>query len=232
MRKILIAILIVLICGYGLFRVIRARNFQFFGELISRVETDEKVIALTFDDAPTKYLDEVLQIMKDEDTVGTFYVIGRNEERNPGGIQKIMNDGHEVGNHSYIHPRFAFKSMAFIKDEVDKTNTIIRNSGYSDEITFRPPYGQKFLGLPWYLDTLGMKTIMWDVEPDTFYKNTEDKIKYTLEKTRPGSIILLHPFCSTECKSDREMLPVIIQGLKKQGYRFVTISELLDYRNK
>jgi peptidoglycan/xylan/chitin deacetylase (PgdA/CDA1 family) len=77
---------------------------------------------------------------------------------------------------------------------------------------------------------------MWDVEPDTYADQMgegQEKVKfivdYTLKHTLPGSIILMHPFCKT-CESDRKALVEIIDGLKKEGYRFVTISELLTYQ--
>ena len=70
---------------------------------------------------------------------------------------------------------------------------------------------------------------MWDVEPDTYHAGNADKIvSYTLENTKPGSIILMHPLCGESCVADREALPKIINGLKEEGFSFVTVSELLE----
>lgn len=72
---------------------------------------------------------------------------------------------------------------------------------------------------------------MWDVEPDTYVQGDADAIyDYVIANTKPGSIILMHPFCSEECNADREALPRIIDALKAEGYTFVTISKLLEYR--
>ncbi len=222
-----------LFAGYGLLQVSKSRTFQFFGEIVSRVNADQKVVALTFDDAPAVNTEEVLKILAEKNIKATFYAIGRNIEKYPDQIKEIVKQGHELGNHSYSHERFLLKSQSFIQSEVEKTNQLIYNAGYAGEITFRPPNGKKFLGLPWYLSKNNIKTIMWDVEPDTYYAGDAENIaKYTLENVKPGSIILLHPFCSDACTADREALPDIIDGLKKEGYNFITISQLLEYKEK
>lgn len=72
---------------------------------------------------------------------------------------------------------------------------------------------------------------MWDIEPDTYYPGNAEMItKYVLDSVRPGSIILMHPFCQTECEADREALPAIIDGLVAKGYRFVTINKLIEQK--
>jgi chitin deacetylase len=135
----------------------------------------------------------------------------------------------EIGNHSYSHQRFLLKSQSFIDAEVQKTNKLMRELGYQGDLTFRPPNGKKLLGLPWYLKRNNIQTIMWDVEPDTYYTDKEGIVRYTLEQTKPGSIILMHPFCDA-CSADREALPVIIDELKAKGYTFVTVNELLKHQ--
>lgn len=226
-----VSLLGVLVVLYGLFQLTKLRNFQFFGGLTSRVETNEKVIALTFDDAPTQYSDEILQLLKEKEVTATFYVIGQNIEQMPEEAKRIVEAGHEIGNHSYTHKRMVLKTPSFIENEIEKTNKLIRDIGYTGEITFRPPYGKKLVLLPWYLKQQNMKSIMCDVEPDTYFAGDAKKmIQYTLEHTKPGSIILLHPFCGEQCEANREALPVIIDELKKDGYRFITVSELLQYQ--
>ena len=80
------------------------------------------------------------------------------------------------------------------------------------------PYGKELLDLPWELSRRGTTSVTWDIEPDPYHAVTQ---------TRPGSIILMHPFCEAECAADREALPQIIDRLRADGYRFVTVSELL-----
>lgn len=221
---------IILLVLYSLFRISALRSFQFFGGLTARVRTENRVIALTFDDAPTQFSNEIVDLLDRKGIPATFYLIGANIEKYPSQTNYIIEKGHEIGNHSYSHQRFLMKSPAFIEEEVEKTNKYIRESGYAGEITFRPPYGKKLFALPWYLNRHGIKTITWDVEPDTYHSGDSAKIiEYTLEHTRPGSIILMHPFCETECEADRKALPQIIDALSSRGFKFVTVSELLKY---
>lgn len=228
--------LCLLFAGISLFQISKSRTFQFFGGLVSRVDTSEKFIALTFDDAPTEYTQVVLDILKRENIKATFYIVGSALEQKPQVGKQITTDGHELGNHSYSHERFLLKSQDFIHEEIQKTNTLIIKTGYKGEITFRPPNGKKLIGLPWYLSKNKIKTIMWDVEPDTYIPSDADEsqktefiISYTIGNAKPGSIILLHPFCKT-CTSDRQAIPEIVRRLKAEGYTFVTISELLKYQ--
>ena len=227
-KKILLFIFLFCFVGFSLFQISKSRTFQFFGGLIGRVETEEKIVALTFDDAPSEYTNEVLKILEEKNVKATFYTIGQNLEKYPDVAKAIARDGHELGNHSYSHTRMIFKSQKFIGSEIEKTNRLIRDSGYAGEITFRPPNGKKLFGLPWYLRENNIKAITWDVEPDTYFSGHADQITdYALANTKPGSIILLHPFCGEACVADREALPQIIDGLKLRGYNFLTVSELL-----
>jgi peptidoglycan/xylan/chitin deacetylase (PgdA/CDA1 family) len=234
-KKVLIATLLftilLLTTGYSLFRISRSRTFQFFGEILPRVETNEKVVAFTFDDGPTEYTNEVLQTLEEKNIKATFFVIGSELDKNPHIGEAIAAAGHELGNHTYSHQRMWFKSQAFIADEIEKTNALIKDTGYQGYIHFRPPYGKKIFGLPWYLSRRNIKTITVDVEPDTYGTNTDFLVEHTLENTKPGSIILLHPFCES-CSGQREAISKIVDGLQAKEYRFVSVSELLTYRDE
>lgn len=211
--------------------VSKSRTFQFFGNLIYRVETQEKVIALTFDDGPTKNTEEVLQIVNDLNIKTTFYLIGSDLEKYPEIGAQINADGHELGNHSYTHTRMVLKSAEFIRKEIDETNKQIVKTGYTGEITFRPPYGKKLMYLPWYLKQNNMKTVMWDIEPETdetIASNKDKIVADVLARAKPGSIILLHPHGPN--KQAREAIPEIVNKLLQQGYTFVTVNELLKYQ--
>lgn len=232
-------ILLLLISMYLLFQLSKSRTYQIFGEFIPRVNTEEKVIALTFDDGPNENTENVLHILNDKNVKATFFLIGEEIERHQDITKSIVDQGHDIGNHSYSHSRFLLKSQSFISNEIEKTNFLIRSSGYAGEITFRPPNGKRLFGLPWYLQQHNIKTILWDVEPDTYVdisfndkERSDFYVTYILNNTKSGSIILMHPNCSDGCESERDALPRIIDELKLLGYRFVTISELLTYQNK
>lgn len=224
-------ILLLLFTGYGLFQISKSRTFQFFGEIVPRIETNEKVVALTFDDGPTEYTKDVLNNLEGKNIKATFFVVGSELEKKPEIGKAIVLAGHELANHSYSHQRMWFKSQSFITEEIEKTNTLIRETGHTGDIHFRPPYGKKIIGLPWYLSKNNIKTIMVDVEPDTYGSEANFLVEYTLENTKSGSIILLHPFCET-CSGQREAIGRIVDGLQAKGYQFVTVSELLTYKNK
>lgn len=230
---VLCLVVVLLIVCFGLFKISKSRTFQFFGGLVSHVETDQKVVALTFDDAPTAKTGEVLEILKRKNVKATFFAIGKAMEENPDQAKKIVEDGNQLANHSYSHQRFLLKSLSFTKNEINKTNELIRSAGYDGEIVFRPPNGKKLFILPWYLRQNKIKTVMWNVEPDSYASDDAQNItKYTLENTTPGSIILMHPFCENNCEADREALPRIIDGLKSQGYTFVTVNKMLENEEK
>jgi chitin deacetylase len=225
---VLCLVVVLLIVCFGLFKISKSRTFQFFGGLTGRVETDQKVVALTFDDAPTAKTGEVLEILKQKNIKATFFAVGGAIEDNSEIAKQIVDDGHQLANHSYSHQRFLLKSLSFTKNEIEKTNELIRSAGYDGEIVFRPPNGKKLFILPWYLRQNKIKTVMWNVEPDSYASgNAQNITKYTLENTTPGSIILMHPFCESDCEADREALPLIIDGLRDRGYVFVTVNELI-----
>jgi chitin deacetylase len=237
-KKKLIYALIGLVLFFGLccagFAVSKSRSFQFFGNLTQRVDTKQKVVALTFDDAPGKDTKGVLEKLDKFGVKATFFAIGWAVEQYPSDAEDIVSHGHELGNHSYSHERMVLKTPSFIASEIERTNKLIRQVGYRGTICFRPPNGKKLVLLPWYLKQHNMQTIMWDIEPNTYPEidsDTDKIVDYTVKNTKPGSIILLHPF-GDKNKRTRDAIPRIIDSLQKQGYRFVTVSELMSYKGK
>ncbi|HKE55683.1 MAG TPA: hypothetical protein VKB46_03240 [Pyrinomonadaceae bacterium] len=116
-----------------------------------------------------------------------------------------------------------------MRQEIEKTDQLIRNTGYQGEIYFRPPYAKKLFALPYYLSRTGRTSITWDVEPDSFPEiaaNADKIAQYVLSTTRPGSIIILHVMYPSRIES-MKAVPKIIEGLRAQGYSFKTVAELL-----
>lgn len=237
MKRIIILISIALVflvgIGYLLNEVSKSRTFQFFGGLITSVETNEKVVALTFDDGPGANTDKILDILNKHDVKGTFYLTG-NEITNffNDGVT-IVQAGHEIGNHSYSHERMVFKSPSFIRDEIERTDELIRQIGYEGEITFRPPYGKRLLFLPYYLSKNERNTVLWNIEPETYPEIASDAdniVNHVVDNIVPGSIILLHVMYESRMESLNAVEGIVIT-LKEQGYTFVTVSELLELEN-
>lgn len=211
-----------------------ARHYQSMGTLISRVPSSEAVVALTFDDGPTaQFTGAVLSQLRKRGVKATFFVTGRETEAAIDSARRIVEDGHELGNHSYSHPRMLFKTPGQIAEEIERTDAAIRSAGHEGEILFRPPYGKKLLMLPWYLARNDRKTIMWDVEPESSKHTAQyaDRIAaHVIDQVRPGSIVLMHVMYASRAES-RKALPLIIDGLHARGYSFVTVSELMRRKN-
>ena len=217
-----------LLAATGLFHLARARTFQLFGVLITRVETTQKLVALTFDDGPNAdRVDEVLGLLGT--ARATFFVNGVSLDGAPDAARQLVAAGHEIGNHTYSHARLVLRSQSSIREEIERTDSLIRAAGYRGEILFRPPYGWKLAALPWFLSRTGRVSVTWDVEPDSYPEvraSPQLIAAHVREHVRPGSIVLLHPWWGYE--NVRTAIPLIIADLSDAGYRLVTVTELLD----
>lgn len=228
MWAVLVVAVVMFGAGVGGYQVMNARTFQLTGRLVDRVATDEKVVALTFDDGPTDRTPEVLATLASAGVRATFYLNGRDLQRHPQHGRAIAAGGHELGNHTYSHRRMVFVSPSTVADEISRTDRELKATGYAGPITFRPPYGKKLWTLPHYLAERGRTTVMWDVEPDSAGPaGTETIVARTVDAVRPGSIVLLHVMADSR-GSSRAAVPGIVTKLRERGYQFVTVSELLQ----
>jgi len=220
--------LVVLGLLVGLWQLSKSWTFQLFGELYPRVETTEKVVALTFDDVPRPGQTEaILDLLKRHGVRASFFMVGRNIERSPELAARVLAEGHQVGNHSYSHHRLVLESPSYVQEELDKTDALLRKLGVEGEILFRAPHGKKLVVLPWLLSRSGRKHITFDVV--TRDDETQDVALLTsrvMESVRPGSIILFHDGGRDKPGTVRAV-DIVLGKLKEQGYRFVTVSELL-----
>lgn len=219
--------------SYPLFLWVQSyRSPQILGTWIHRIETPLKVVALTFDDGPSLYTEALLKVLHSHAVPATFFLLGQHAEQFPELVRQIHEEGHEIGNHSYSHQPFIFKPLAFIREEIDRTDEIIRKLGYQGTIHFRAPYGKKLLGLPWILYRSQRPHILFDVVPDDWGSpGVSTIVDRILAQTKPGSIILCHDGDGDHTEQDRsqtvQAIPLVIEKLKEAGYRFVTVSELL-----
>jgi peptidoglycan-N-acetylglucosamine deacetylase len=222
-----LVILVMLSC-VGIYKFCNSRNSQLIGTIVCRKDTENKIVALTFDDGPTNKTDLVLDILEHYGVKATFFLTGNEMNRAPEQLDRIVAAGHSIGNHSYSHKSLMFKAPGFIRNEVEATDKIIRESGFQKKIFFRPPYCKKLFYLPWYLYRTNRTTVTWDIEPDSKGgKNltSEKIIENVKQNIKPGSVILLHAMYKSR-ETSLGALPGIIEWLQKDGYTLVTVNEM------
>lgn len=229
-RAAVLNLVMVPLVALSVWQLSKSRKFQVLGRMVARVETSVPVVALTFDDGPTPgFTDEILDILRAEGVRATFFVTGAELEEHSAAGRSLVAEGHELGNHSYSHSQMIGRSYAFVREEIERTDQLIRAAGYEGEIHFRPPYGKRLIVLPYYLSVAGRTTIFMDVEPESYSEvavDSERILQHVLDEARPGSIILLHVMYEGRGETRRAVSP-IIRGLRDKGYGFVTVSELL-----
>ncbi len=225
-RYILGLFLVGLLAMAALYYVSRSRTFQFFGTIVSRVEVDNRVVALTFDDGPAANTDSILHILRRYNVPATFFLTGSEVAADMDATRRIVREGHTVGDHTFSHQRMLFKTQRFISSEITTTDSLLRACGYQKTIYFRPPYCKKLFGLPWYLSRTGRVTVTWDVEPDSKHSDPTSILSDVQASVRPGSIILLHAMYPNRSAS-LAALPGIIEWLQASGYTLVPLDQLL-----
>lgn len=179
-------------------------------------------IALTFDDGPHPvYTEELLDGLKERGIHATFFVIGKNIEGNEELIQRMAEEGHLIGNHTYDHVKISALSGTDACSQVERTSALVREITGKDTEFIRPPFGTWNNNLECSFE---MIPVLWDVDPlDWTTKNTNLIVERVLDDTEPGDIILLHDYY----ESSVEAALKIIDELTEQGYEFVTVDELI-----
>ena len=140
MRKIIMAsAVVVFLSAAVLWQVSKARCLQLVGEVTCRIDTDTKLIALTFDDGPTpEGVDAVLAELGPRGISATFFLIGNRMEKFPGQAERLIEAGHELGNHTYTHQRNIGHSQDFYAAEIARTDALLNRAGSNTNL-FRPP---------------------------------------------------------------------------------------------
>ncbi len=183
-------------------------------------------IAITFDDGPHPQLTpKLLDLLKERGIKATFYVIGKNVATYPEIAKRIVDEGHEIGNHTWNHPALSKLGAAKVKSEMDQTTEIIVKATGVKPATMRPPYGATNATLNKKLDEeFGMKVIMWSVDPqDWKYRNADRVASQLIENTKAGGILLAHDIHASTIAA----MPRTLDALTAKGFKFVTVSELL-----
>lgn len=197
---------------------------------IFKVNTDKKEVAITFDInwAENEYLYDILDILNKYNVKATFFIMGKwvnYPEGNKEKLIKINDMGHEVGNHSYVHPSFSKIDESRMLEELTKTDTIIYETIGVKPTLFRFPSGDyNDKALKFVLEK-GYKCIQWDCD-SVDWKQSGEEVEYEriMKKVTSGSIMLFH----NNAKYTPSNLEKIILKLKEDGYEFVTVGQLID----
>jgi peptidoglycan-N-acetylglucosamine deacetylase len=215
----------------GAWALAKSRRYQLFFSPVYHVETERRVVALTFDDGPDEgTADEVLAILDRHQAKATFFLVGQQLAKFPEVGRTLLARGHQVANHAWSHRRLVGKSLATIAHEVEATDDLLRGLGAEGEIFFRPPYGKKLVLLPYYLWRHHRIEVLWDVEPDSDGETAGDAAaiaRDTAAAASPGSIILMHVLPRSR-QASRAALPLVLEALAARGFGFVTLHELLN----
>lgn len=209
------------------------RYYEQTGEVVWEIKTTDKIVAITFDDGPDpEYTPRVLELLAQYDAKATFFIIGQNAEKNPELVLRQYEEGHELANHTFTHPWTT--SVPKLDKELKQTNEIIFSITGFRPTLFRPVGGQ-------YTDDMistavknGFKVVMWSWHQDTedwANPGVQKIVDTVLTGTKPGNVILFHD-AGGDRRQTLQALDKILPELKKQGYQFVTISELLEYKNR
>jgi peptidoglycan/xylan/chitin deacetylase (PgdA/CDA1 family) len=209
--------------------VVNSSTFQLFGDYVARVDTNDKIAALTFDDGPhPRYTPQVLDVLDRYGVKATFFLMGRNLERHPEVARETLRRGHELGNHSYSHPKLWLMSLGRIRDEIARTDELIRSLGVNGPIHFRPPHAAKFVELPYVLTSMQKLSVLGDVDPEEWKRRPAEVMTASiLRQVRPGSIIGLHDTAGPETI---RTLDQTLAALTSDGYRFETVSQFVRRR--
>ena len=205
---------------------------SFYGKILTKGNTSEKVVALTFDDGPyPPFTYQVLQILKEKKVPATFFIVGENAKAYPYLVKAAADDGHLLGTHTYHHYDLLKLGKDSIKEELSSGKEIIESITGKEVKYFRPPHGFKDWRIMKAAEEENLNVVNWSVVPRDWTKPgvkvIVDRVMSTVE---PGSIVLLHDGDSPKKKATREetvaALPIIIDKLQAEGYKFVTVEEL------
>ncbi|HBL13669.1 MAG TPA: polysaccharide deacetylase family protein [Cyanobacteria bacterium UBA11162] len=205
---------------------------QFQGKTIRevKIKSEQKVIALTFDDGPWQNTTlQVLDILKQETIKATFFVVGKSIKNHPELIKQVVADGHAIGNHTWSHQYHQYSSAHAAREFNQTADLIYKLTGVKTSL-FRPPAGILNNGLVSYAHQQKYAVIMWSVDSKDWrsrHITVQGLIDSTLKAAQPGGIVLMHDGGGDRSKTV-EALPKLIAELKKQGYQFVTVPELLE----
>lgn len=193
-------------------------------------DSNDKMIALTYDDGPhPKYTPLILDVLKKHNACATFFMVGERAQNLPEIVSRINKEGHSIGNHTYDHAELTRLSDTVAISQIERTNDIIEGIIGVRPVLMRPPLGLRNKRIDGLIKGQNMYNILWNVDPvDWDYKGAQHIYNAVVKKIQSGDIVIMHDFYpNTVTATD-----MILSTLSAQGFRFVTIEELLRLDEK
>lgn len=238
--SLLIIILIVLGFSMGVFTVFFDQAVIVRKGTVYRLNTNEKVVALTFDDGPSPvWTPKILDELKRADVKATFFMLGKHVADYPQIAKRVAQEGHEIENHGYTHRVLIYYKMDELESEIKDTEKIIKEVTGQTTRFFRPPKAWLTHKEKQKIKEMGYEVVLWFLNSKDWVTFHDKHIRrYILTHIRPGDIILFHDSggaFTSEGGSRRQTVKTIFrltEQLRQRGYRFVTINELLKMREE
>ncbi|MFY1045150.1 polysaccharide deacetylase family protein [Chryseobacterium sp. GP-SGM7] len=201
----------------------------FFVNSITHKRTKIKEVALTFDDGPTEFTPKFLDLLKEKNIKGTFFCIGKQIEKYPETFQRIIAEGHTIGNHTLSHSNnTGFLSASKMVEEIEKCDEAMMNIGNLKTNLYRPPFGVTNPNIAKAIKKTNKKSIGWNVRSlDTVIDNEQKILKRVTKKLKKGSIILLH---DTSEKTYNVLVELLL-FLECEKYSTFTIDSIIKSKN-
>jgi peptidoglycan-N-acetylglucosamine deacetylase len=199
-------------------------------DVIAYVPVKQKLVALTYDDGPNPdFTPKILAYLKHYQVKATFFMVGKYMEEYPEIVKEVIAQGNVIGNHTYDHPHDIEADLPDqVIRELEKCETLIEHFTGKRTHLFRPPLGRVDGTVVNIAVEEGYETILWTVSADHHDAPTPELMaQRVLKRVKPGAIILAHDGSFPSRIKDVEATPLIIEELKRQGYQFVTVPELL-----
>jgi peptidoglycan-N-acetylglucosamine deacetylase len=211
---------------------------QLYGATICRNRDARGLIALTYDDGPNpRFTEPLLSILERHRARATFFLIGKWTEREPALAREVQAAGHAIGNHTFTHPTLALCSGERVQEELRRCAAAVEDAGLSfskvdGAALMRPPWGRRRPGTLRAVRSAGYAPVIWSVTGwDWRKRETAASIAKRCSKAGDGDVILLHDGTHTEPAGDRaasvDATERILERLSGEGYRFVTVPELM-----
>ena len=205
------------------------QNSPVFGAVVSRLRTDEPLVALTFDDGPNPdATPAILDALGARGVKGSFFILGRHAERWPHLVRRIAEEGHCVCNHGYYHRKLHFKSPSYVRNDLQLGTRAITDASGARPAFFRAPHGFRSPWVTAIARSLGQRTVGWSKGVwDSALPGVEVIAERTVRAARPGAILLLHDGDGYDPLGNRTQtaraVPLVVDRIREAGLEFATL---------